>query len=315
MPAKVGGVMTSAACTICNGPYWWGAGALANSLYKTGYKGEFWVGYTGELPDWLKASNLKENRYHFAPDFIIVLHKLSAEVHLAHQKPDLMLTILDARPDLGGVMFFDADMVTLASFSFFESWIDGSVGVVLDHGGSPYLHQSHPWRKEWSRLIEELGWVVRPSSQYFQSAFCGVPRKYKVFLERWRGIISAIHKIYPDCHEGVLFKTRSHPYHIVDQDAMSIAVMATDVPLTVMGVEALGNGQMSYLAQHPRTHLKPWTFGFIRRAFAGWGPVDPYELLFLQHCRGLIDMMSAKQQRRRIFELRIGRVIHRFYRI
>ena len=297
--------MTSAVCTICNGAYWWGAGALANSLYATGYRGELWVGYVGELPAWLKDRRSSHSQLRkLTGDFALIAHGLRSDVHLAHQKPDLMLAMLDARADLDRVMFFDADMVAICASVFSKVGLTGQSASFWTTE-IPYLHEMHPWRKEWSRLIEDLGWPIRSSSQYFQSALQN-PREYKVFLDRWQRIIASIHQKYPGSRDRILMETRAHPYHIVDQDAMSVAVMATDVPLTVMGVEALGNGQTSYLAQHPRLHFKPWNFQFIRRALSGWGPADPYELLFLRHCREVINMMSTKEQRRRILELRIG---------
>jgi hypothetical protein len=308
--------MTVIPCTICNGRYWWGAGALANSLYSKGFRGDIWIGYTGELPEWLLRSGPSTGgRYLISDGLHIVVHELSNLCHVAHQKPNLMISILDSVPEATAVAFFDADMVAVAPFDFFESWIENSIGLVLDHGGAPYLHEEHPWRKVWASMITNEGWKVRKSSQYFQSAFCGVPREHRVFLERWAIIIARAHDKYPGWSQSLVIGDRSHPFHILDQDAMAAAVMATESPLVVMGVEALGNGRPSYLAQHIRVHFKPWDFRFVRRALAGWGPTDPYDTLFLRHCRGPINLLSSSELRRRELELKIGKLISRLYKI
>src|SRR5579859_5393257 len=105
--------MTSAICTLFEGNYHFGLGALANSLYSNGFRGTIYCGYRGPLPPWItdgiKAAGFTE----FTPADGLTLRfiPLTTNVHLTNYKPDFMLKIWQEHcPKVKGLFYFDPDI-------------------------------------------------------------------------------------------------------------------------------------------------------------------------------------------------------------
>ena len=49
--------MPTEICTLFEGHFHKGVVALINSLYKNGFRGNFYAGYRGTLPHWAKAAS------------------------------------------------------------------------------------------------------------------------------------------------------------------------------------------------------------------------------------------------------------------
>ena len=89
-------------CTLFEGNYHVGVGALTNSLYVNGFRGLVYAGFRGELPTWAKnaekqsvgkwttASVLK-----VADGLELAFLPLETNYHLTNFKPAFMLELLD----------------------------------------------------------------------------------------------------------------------------------------------------------------------------------------------------------------------------
>src|SRR4051812_25512698 len=116
--------MTSAICTLFEDHYHNGVAALINSLYKNGFRGDFYAGYRGTLPTWagkavessiLQWSGAKSLKVaeglniHFLP--------VTTNFHFAHYKPDFMLALMNSNTQPDFVAYFDPDIINLCNWA------------------------------------------------------------------------------------------------------------------------------------------------------------------------------------------------------
>ncbi len=297
------------AYSLYNGDYEICVGALANSLYRIGYRGRFWVGYQGKLPSW---ANSEIHIVH--DDFEIRFIEVDDLRPISFHKPLFGIRLLEEfEPNSDGVFFFDADVIVVQEWRFFERWAAHSIACVLDYWSSR-VPSGHPWRQTWSSIAREIAPKTRDINEYHQNALFGVPREHIRFLKIWE---SAIQYVQKSKKFGKLsFQTRSRyewPHLRGDQDFFAIAVMATDVSICDVGTEAFGFKGFACIALHPFTR-KPWRPGAWARIGSGQPP-DLYEREFWSNVRTPIQVMSGAQQAWGLFRCRLAKAVGRFYRI
>lgn len=71
------------------------------------------------------------------------------------------------------------------------------------------------------------------------------------------------------------------PFNATDQDAMNMAVMYTDFPLSTMGPEAMGFIPSGFTMYHA-VGAKPWRGSLLLRALAGVPPSGATKYFFSQ---------------------------------
>ena len=144
--------MNAAVCTLFEGDYHYGLGALVNSLCKSGFRGVVWAGYRGPLPPW--ASPILEigafRDFCVNEGCTIRFIRLDATIHFAYCKPQFMLEVFEQyAPDIDALFYFDPDIVVKCRWSFFEEWATCGVALVQEivNGG---MSATHPYRAAWS---------------------------------------------------------------------------------------------------------------------------------------------------------------------
>ena len=313
--------MTSAICTLFEGSYHFGVGALVNSLCKAGFSGTVFVGYRGALPEWTAqlGSVCNEAGHTLArvtEKVSMLFVPLAGGRHLANLKADFMLQVMDElSPGVDEVFYFDPDVVCIGPWSFFEQWVQEGVALVID-GNFP-MPQKHPVRRAWHRYFEAHGMKFGATAKdyYFNSGFLGAARADRNFLEVWKKVHDLIEP------EGVLTlpigladapaykQHRSYPFWLPDQDALNVVADLEGMNTSPIGSEAMGWKQPYHFLLHACGSPKPWVNTVLREALRGKSPDPMMTFGFFQFFDGPIPVMKPEEIRRRKWHVRIAGAI------
>ncbi|HEV2135908.1 MAG TPA: hypothetical protein VGR47_16845 [Terracidiphilus sp.] len=272
----------TAICTLFEGDYHFGLVAFVNSLVHAGYKGTIFAGYRGELPPWLdqlRRSEYQNSVFTVTSDVQLVFRRLDTRVHLTNYKPQFMLDLLagDAR-DCEYLWYFDPDIFLVCPWSFFARWQLNGIALceeIVNYN----LSENSPIRFQWVNIGTEMG-LNKPRliRGYFNGGVVGVSSAHISFLCLWKQILD---KAVSGTYNLELFKpgTPDMPFNATDQDALNMAVMYTEFPLTTMGPEAMGFVPSGFTMYHSVGH-KPWRGSFILRALSGRPPSNAAKFFF-----------------------------------
>ena len=301
-----------AVCTLADGDYLIGAGALANSLHASGFRGVLWIGYRGTLPGWAEAATSHEtySELPVADGFTVRFVPCRRSRYAGHRQAGLLLRVLDElAPDSAAVMFFDADVVVLGEWSFYESWIETGVGVCTE--SQPFKHANHPHRRYWRGMIEAVGRKARDLDWYFNSGFLSVPRRHRDMLLAWSQLMGEYRKRVNQPIPGIRHGNRLSPLWATDQEMLNAAAMASEVPLSILGPEGMNFMPLSLYMSHAIT-AKPWRASYLRNAARGIAP-GAADRHFWRLMQAPIAVLPPSLVRRRLLFLRIAAAIGRFY--
>jgi hypothetical protein len=302
-------------CTLFDGDFHFGLAALLNSLAQSGYKGTVWAGYRGAMPPWvdqLKRLDGPGDAYMVTEEIRVVFVLLETGIHLALYKPQFMLDLL-AKQARGCeyIWFFDSDIFLRGKWSFFLSWQRFGIAVcqdILHH----FLPEHDPLRQEWGEIAFGMGLgKPRVLCQYFNSGLVGVPAAQADFLQLWQRLIEKAGAMGMDL-KCISSGTRDMPFHIPDQDALNVAVMYTEHPVSPVGPEIMGfrpGRPVTFHAVGP----KPWRGSMLLRALAGEAPSGAAKFYFTQ-VSSPIRLYSWLSFRRKKLECAAAGFIGRFYR-
>lgn len=301
-----------AVCTLADGDYFLGVGALANSLYRSGFRGTLWVGYRGPLPAWASQTVQREQRHDLtvADGFAISFVQVPDGDTLALAKPDFILRVLDElAPAARGAMFFDADIVVLGGWPYFQDWMEMGVGLCTEN--LPFKHTNHPHRRYWREMIAAIGRPARDQNLYFNSGFLSVPREHRDFTSAWSQLIAEYRRRVGQSVPGIRFGDKMGPLWATDQEMLNAAAMATQAPLSILGPEGMDFAPLGLYMSHA-IGRKPWHASYFLEALLANRPASADRHFWNFMDRPIAVVSSFDLARRRV-ALKIASGIGRFY--
>ena len=310
---------TSALCTLYDGDYHLGVGALANSLFAQGFRGCLWVGYRDRVPPWAvsQQAGLVERDSHqvltLDEGFQIAFVKFNPKGHLTNFKAAFMLEVLESyAPEARAVFYFDVDIVVILPWSYYEAWVDQGVGLCMDVN-EHHMAPNHPLRGPWRAFAEKAGFTCRDVWGYFNGGFVCVPREHRAFVRTWQRLIDRL----PDEGRSLdVFhgQDRSDIFMAADQDLLNIAAMASDAPLIVAGPEAMGFTQAGSAAMlHAVMTPKPWRKAYLAEALRG-NPPNRADKAYWEAVAQPIAIFSPGEIAKRRRALKLASALGRVYR-
>lgn len=332
--------MRISACTLYEGSGQLGVAALANSLFRTGFRGVIYVGTRGEIPKWAssgadfgptrsmggsaesgaRASTITPiHRFSPTEGLEMVFLNIDTPRHFANCKPELMDWILSRPGGDDAVFYFDPDIVVTDRWSFYEDWIRCGVCVCEDVN-SP-LPENHPRRVAWRRHLEPRDFVLRGRSiHYANSGFLGVGAEHRSFLALWQRIQEAIASEIGGLDRS-LFKHNamapekmhySYPFSRCDQDAFNAALAAYDGEISLIGQEGMGFKPGHSAMLHAVGPNKPWSFPLWKSILQGRRVPDVY-FAFWRNATYPISVIGKLSATCRILAGRLSQLTFRLY--
>lgn len=300
-------------CTLFEGHYHLGAGALLNSLLNGGFKGLFWAGYRGELPPW--TAHLRE----IGPELFevpngarIQFARCCPEMHFTNYKPSLMLDLIRSGVATKFLWYFDPDITLRCSWEFIRKWAEFGIALCSDVTNG-YMPERHPVRCMWVNAAKDAGWgePLTAQTRYFNAGFVGLNIAFTAFVERWKQAIELA------AHRGMDLKifmtgTREDPYVSVDQDSLNLATMYENGPISAIGPEGMGFIHGGFTMFHAVGLPKPWKKRFLLSALKG-NPPGMGDKHFLASAKGPIPLFTPGNLRLMGMSAAAGALIGRVY--
>lgn len=306
--------MKISVCTLFEGDYHYGVAALVNSLARSGFAGEVWAGHRGPVPAWATSSSDYDptrRTLGVSPDLRLHFVEITSDLHLAFQKPTFMAQLFGESDDDEFVAYVDPDIVLKCSWPTFAGFFT-EPGIALIEDVNSYMPARHPKRLQWSRAIAERGYsVTRDMTTYYNSGFVGVSRSHREVLDAWADLCELVVDYIG--HGSSHIGEYSDLFSRTDQDALNVALMCSDVPITSAGPEAMDFASGGDFLSHSAGYYKPWRGGHLRRAAQGHPPnaATKNYLTFVDGPIHAVPMAELSRDRR---AARAASLIGRFYR-
>lgn len=300
---------STAVCVLVEGSYFHGMAVLLNSLIRSGFVGELIVGYRGDLPPWLVAlhGNGSSASSPVAEHVTLRLVSITSDWHLTNLKAAFMQQIFDEiNPDLQVLFYFDADILVNCAWANFERWVRHGVVLVLDMAET-YMPAQHAFRREWSAMAERCGRTSRAVNGYVNGGCVGLSRAHIEIVRVWGALMARLHSEGLDMRK-IVAPDGMPEYAKMDQDILNAAVMATDVPLSLLGVEAMDIFPSANIMTHYMIFSKPWRRRYIVDALKGFPP-SRNEWYFWNLVNNPVQSMTPSELRAARRRLKIARLI------
>jgi hypothetical protein len=313
----------SAICTLFEGNFHYGVGALTNSLYKAGFRGIIWAGYRGEIPFWA-APIKKEDRYdefQVADGCVIRFIKLDTDYHLTNYKPEFMLDLWrNYCPEVNYMFYFDPDIVVKCKWPFFEEW--AGYGIALCEDINSPIYYNHPLRSGWRAYFQKQNISLNSKLNiYINGGFIGLDKNKSYFLNHWiesKSLIShkigdlSLSRLSRNLKKKIKVK-RPSLFISADQDGLNITTMRNDSEISPMGKEAMGFIPGGQIMLHALGGNKPWEKNLILSALAGSG-IREADKLFWKNVNNPIKLYSDFFLKKKRINLIFGAFLNRFFK-
>jgi hypothetical protein len=296
----------NAVCTLFEGHYHLGAGALVNSLHACGFTGRIVCGHRGSLPAWGEAAQ------RIRGDFEVRFVRLETQSHLTYHKPEFMLRCWSEYcQGASQLHYLDPDIVVKAPWATMERWAQDGIALCEDVNAN--LPSGHPYRLQWTDFLVHHGMrAARPMERYYNAGYVGVPRSAIGFVRIWAKIIDDA-----GLELGGLTKLKNDQphalFHSADQDALNMALMCTEVPINASGPEGMDFLPGGHLLSHAIGGAKPWRGGFLREALRG-RPPGKAQKTFFRFAESPLRLIAPQELRRMKASLSLGALVGRVYR-
>lgn len=327
--------MSGVAFSVFDGAYEAGAAVLLNSLVHAGWQGRIHLVHAGPRPAWAPGGDgdrmsshggtvggrghggeMEGGVWRPVPGLEVVVEALPEGIPLCRWRVAMAQRLLPSVPAGGLLAYFDADIVVKAPAAWFGAIGHGGLCVVEDLHGK--VDRADPRRVAWGRRLEAWGHPVRRHwDTYVNSGFFalrpGTDTGAEQILGCWSTLLDRAEA------DGVALdriKRRGEPqpeWHIVDQDLLNAALMATDAPVELRPARDMDFHGTGSVMAHAVEKRKPWRRGILLEALKGWPPT-PADLPWWEHADGPARPFSAGEHRRRRRAVRLAAWIARWYR-
>jgi hypothetical protein len=298
--------MSYAVCTLFEGHYHLGVGALINSLHASGFSGRVICGHRGPEPAWAPAARQLRDGIE------VIFTAVTTDTHFTNYKPQFLLHCWQTVcPDATQLYYFDPDIVVKAPWNVLARWAADGIALCEDVNG--YLPARHPYRLAWNDFLAREGFgPIRSIDRYYNAGFLGVPSTHRNVLEVWTRLMACAER---ELGSKTLMK-HEHPgalFHTPDQDAFNMALMVSDAPINGAGPEGMDFSTGGHLLSHALGSRKPWRGGFLGEALRG-RPPGPAQKSFFRFANSPLRLFPAAQLAWLQLTLRSGALLGRMYR-
>lgn len=269
--------MRTAVCTLYEGNYHFGVGALINSLIQNQFKGDIFVGYRGELPPWFRHyENINHDIWgevavmQLLDKTMIYFVKPDTSLHFTNFKPQFLLDLSkNLCSHYDAIAYFDPDIVVCRNWEYFEDWMQHGVAVVHDVVMED-MPSTHPLKRNWELIAKRNNQNINHNIySYVNAGFCGILKKYWNFPILWEFFIEIALNEYKADSTKLRTHPRPNPFFYSDQDSFNLALMCYDGAISEIGSEGMGFKYGVVAMAHAVGSTKPWSKKYFRSFIKG----------------------------------------------
>jgi len=300
-------------CTLYEGDFHLGVAVLINTIVRGGFRGLFWVGNRGVLPEWTAQLTRRDDGLFQIGDALLGFETIESNRHFGQFKPEFLTSVIEKGIARRHIWYFDPDITVRCDWSFFQRWVRHGVCICQEHamGNMP---SNHPLRCEWIELARNAGWgePFRQQERYYNSGFVGMHIENRAYLGTWKAAVRLANSAGVK-RDQFQKGNRIQTFFTVDQDTMNITTMYSQVPLSTIGPEGMGWISGGFTMYHIVGPRKPWRKKFISSAFDGHPPVGG-DKQFLKYADGPIQPYPVSKLKRMRLAAKVATLIGRFFR-